>query len=256
MNNATQPDDRHLSVENFEQCLRSRVPIEHPIKGDPPITLFIDPDRGEIGIRIPASSDRQPEDVGRENVHMLATHRQGGRFLEVTVNDPSLFDGAYPILRAIADRIQLDGMDLMDAVSSTIRMLDQLLRREESLTVERELGLLGELLVLRQICGRLAVTDAMNSWCGGESEEYDFSIQGLDVEVKTTSTERRMHWISSLTQLLPVGERPLWLISHQLTRARAGNGLSLGDLISEIRKLAGPARLGISSNTIWPPPDG
>ena len=59
MSEIAQPDERHLSAESFERCLRSRVPMEHPIKGEPPVTLFIDPDRGEIGIRVPATNDDQ-----------------------------------------------------------------------------------------------------------------------------------------------------------------------------------------------------
>ena len=77
-----------------------------------------------------------------------------GRFLEIVIDDPSLFIGAYPVLRAVADRVQLDGMDVMNALSSTIRLLDQLLRRDVGLPVEREVGLLGELLVLRKLCNQ------------------------------------------------------------------------------------------------------
>lgn len=239
MNDGGRTDERHLSAESFERCLRSRVPLEHPIKGEPPVTLFIDPDRAEIGIRVPAADDYRPGDIGRENVRVLATHRPDGRFLEVIIDDPSLFTGAYPVLRAVVDRIQLDGVELMSALSSTIRLLDQLLRRDVSLSIEREIGLLGELLVLQRLCSRLEIPDAIAAWRSSESEEHDFSIFGLDLEVKTTSAERRMHWIASLTQLVPTGQRPLWLLSHQVTRAGAGNGQSLREVIAEVRDIVG-----------------
>jgi Putative PD-(D/E)XK family member, (DUF4420) len=239
MSKLAQPDDRHLSAESFERCLRSRVPMEHPIKGDPSVTIFIDSDRGEIGIRVPAVNDYRPADVGRENVRMRATQRLDGRFLEIVIDDPSLFIDGYPVLRTVADRIQLDGMDVVSALLSTIRMLDELLRRDVGLSVEREIGLLGELMILQRLCGGLGVADAVAAWRGAESEEHDFSIYGIDIEVKTTSAEKRTHWIASLTQLVPTGERPLWLISNQVTRAGAGNGRSLGELISDIRKTVG-----------------
>jgi hypothetical protein len=239
MSEIAQPDERHLSTESFERCLRSGVPMEHPIKGEPPVTLFIDPDHAEIGIRVPVFNDYIPGDIGRENVRVRVAQRPEGRFLEIVIDDPSLFIGAYPVLRAVADHIQLDGIDVMSALSSTIRLLDQLLRRDVGLSVEREIGLLGELLVLYKLCTRLAIADAIATWRGSESEEHDFSIYGMDVEVKTTSAERRTHWISSLTQLVPTGARPLWLVSHQVTRAGAGNGRSLLELITDIREIVG-----------------
>ena len=48
-----------------------------------------------------------------------------------------------------------------------------------------------------------------------------------------------MHWIASLTQLVPTGARPLWLVSHQVTRAGAGDGRSLRELITDIREIVG-----------------
>jgi Putative PD-(D/E)XK family member, (DUF4420) len=238
-----QPDQRHLSTDSFERCLRSWVPMEHPIKGKPIITLFIDPDRRELGIRIPAPHDYRPEDTGRENVLLRVVQRPEGRFLEIVVDDSSLFIGAYPVLRSIADLIQLDGMDVMSALSSTIRSLDQLLKRDVGLSVEREIGLLGELLILRQLCTQLAIADAIATWRGSDSEEHDFSIFGIDVEAKTTSAERRTHWVASLTQLVQTGARPLWLVSQQVTRAGAGNGRSLRELITEIREIVGNSQI-------------
>jgi hypothetical protein len=243
MTEAAKSADRHLTPESFELCVRSLVPVEHLIRGNPPVALFIDPDREEIGLRVPASGNDGPIDTGRENVRVLATHRPDGRFLEIVVDDPSLFTGAYPLLCLVADRVQLDGLDLPSALASSVRLLDQLLKRDVSLTVEREIGLFGELLVVRNLCGQLGIADAIAAWRSSETEEHDFSIYGIDVEVKTTTAERRAHWIASLTQLVPTGERPLWLISHQVTRAGAGNGLKLRDLIADTRRIVGNDQL-------------
>jgi hypothetical protein len=239
MTEADGADGRHLSSESFERCLRSSVPVEHPIKGEPPVTLFIDPDRAEIGLRVPAMSTDRPVEMDRENVRVRAVHRPEGRFLEIVIDDTQLFAGAYPMLCAVADRMQIDGMALPAALASIIRLLDQLLRRDTGLTVEREIGLLGELLVVRSLCDRLDVADAIAAWRSGDAEEHDFPVFGIDVEVKTTSSERRAHWIASLTQLLPTENRPLWLVSHQLTRAGAGDGRSLRDLVNDVRAVVG-----------------
>jgi hypothetical protein len=239
MNEAAEVDGRHLTAESFDRCLRSSVPVEHPIKGQPPITLFIDPDRAEIGLRVPAATTDVPFETERENVRLRATHRPEGRFLEVVIDDPRLFAGAYPVLCGIADRVQIDGLSLASALASTIRLLDQLLRRDSGLALEREVGLLGELLILRSLCGLLGAADAIAAWRSGEAEEHDFAAYGIDVEVKTTSSERRTHWIASLTQMVPTGDRPLWLVSHQLTRAGAGEGRSLPEVVADVRAVVG-----------------
>lgn len=239
MTEGAEVEGRHLTAESFARCLHSGVPMEHPIKGHPPITLFTDPDRTEIGLRVPEISSNGPFETERENVRVRAVHRHEGRFLEVVVDDPHLFVGAYPVLCGIADRVQIDGLGLANALASTIRLLDQLLRRDNGLTLEREVGLLGELLILRSLCDRLDIADAVAAWRSGEAEEHDFSVYGIDIEVKTTSSERRMHWIASLTQLVPTGNRPLWLLSHQLTRAGAGEGRSLRDLVADVRAVVG-----------------
>jgi hypothetical protein len=44
------------------------------------------------------------------------------------------------------------------------------------------------------------------------------------MEVKTTLSEKRMHIIGSLTQLVPTGSTPLFVLSLQLTGAGAGTG--------------------------------
>jgi hypothetical protein len=239
MTDATQQGERHLSADSFERCLRSRDPVEHRITGGPSVTLFIDPDRQEVGLRVPAMPSDGPVETGRENVRVIVTRRADRRFLEVVVDDPALFTGAYPILCAVADRIQLDHLDLPSALAATVRLLDQLLKRDASLTTEREIGLLGELLIVRNLCSHLSIADALAAWRSSEVEEHDFSVYGVDIEVKTTSAERRSHWIASLTQLVATGDRPLWLISNQITRAGAGNGRSLAEVVTDIRQLIG-----------------
>ena len=56
-----------------------------------------------------------------------------------------------------------------------------------------------------------------------------------DLEVKTTTGERREHWISTTTQLVPTGDRPLYLLSIQLTAAALDAGHTLPSLIASAR---------------------
>jgi hypothetical protein len=230
--------DRHLSQESFERCLLSDAPLDYPIEGEPPVSLIIDPTHKEIGLRVLTHAGEQPEETGRENLFVRAVLRDDKHYVEILVNDPRLFASAYPILMTIADEIQLGDRAVGDAIAATIRMFDQVLQRENGLSLERELGLYGELLTLRDLCFATRVPDALAAWQSENAEQHDFSLAALDIEVKATSTERRQHWIGSLTQLNPTGDRPLWLASHQLTRT-GGGGQSLPDLIDELRNRIG-----------------
>jgi hypothetical protein len=89
------------------------------------------------------------------------------------------------------------------------------------------------------LIGALGAKGAIQAWRGPQAEEHDFGLAALDVEVKTTTSEHRVHWIESLTQLVPTRDRPLWLISHQVTTAGTGHGHTLSDLVDVVRTKIG-----------------
>lgn len=229
-------DGRHLSIEDFARYVHTAVPIEHPIPGTPRVLLFTDPQRARIGLRGPAVLNEASPAGGLENLTVRAVHHDGQRMIEIAVTDPTIFTDAYPLLCAVADRVQLDGQPLTRALAETVRRLGHLLRREDRPPIEVEIGLLGELSLLAGLARTTGTTAALQAWRTGPAEEHDFGLPGLDVEVKTTTSERRTHWISSLTQLVPTDQRPLWLVSVQVTRADA-DGTALGELVQRMRDL-------------------
>ncbi len=231
---------RHLSADGFRDYLTAGVPIDHPIEGSPRLVLFIDPTRPRIGLRAPAGNGVAPA-TGLEHISAHVVHFEGHRYLELAVTDRRLFVDAYPVLCAVADRIQLDGMTFQAAVTETLRHLGHLLRAEDTLSRETETGLIGELALLAGMIKIFGPDIAVAAWRGGQGEEHDFGLPDTDIEVKTTTSERRVHWISSLTQLVATGGRPLHLVSIQITRAGT-DGVTVNDLIERIRAATGSAR--------------
>jgi hypothetical protein len=232
----TGSDGRHLSPEGFRSYLRAGVPIDHPIEGEPKLILFIDPSRRRIGLRAPATNEASVA-ISLENVGFDTVYVNGRRHLQLEISDPSLFTDAYPVLCAVADRVQLDGQTFGAAISSTFRKLGHLLRAEDALSREAETGLVGELAFLAGMIRTYGPTDAVRAWRGGQGEEHDFGCPDADLEVKTTSSEQRVHWISSLTQLVPTNDRLLLLVSIQITRAGVG-GRSLSNIVQYVRSIA------------------
>jgi hypothetical protein len=228
-------DERHVSTETFDRYLDSRTRIVFPVEGDPKMFVFIDPMEPELGLRVEVPVNTDAPETGLRNILTRIAVRDGTRFFEVVITDSTLFREAYPVLRSIADRVQVRGYSPAAAVRATLEKMSSLLRAPESMSREREVGLFGELLVLAGTISALGATDAIQAWRGGLAEEHDFGFPDLDLEVKTTTSERRLHWIESLTQLVPTRDRPLWLVSHQLTAAGAGDGHTLPELVDVVR---------------------
>ncbi|OXM49319.1 PD-(D/E)XK motif protein [Amycolatopsis alba] len=236
---ATPNPDRHLAPALLNRVLTEGMPYLKPIEGDPLVWLFVTPSEGHLGLRVHSpESDRAPA-TGLQHVVSRLTHQDVGRCFEVVVTVPRLFQAAYPLLCSVADHVQIDRLWPEDALKLTLREFAMLLRREEVFPKEREIGLFGELLSLAGLVRAEGVSTALASWRGPAREEHDFGLPADDVEIKTTSGERRTHWVESLNQLVPTGSRSLWLVSHQLTQAGARTGLRLGELVERVRDLVG-----------------
>jgi hypothetical protein len=121
-------------------------------------------------------------------------------------------------------------------------------RREGLLTTEETIGLVGELLFLRdQVMPRAGVSGGVAAWRGAHRDEQDFAFGAWQIEVKTQlSTSDHRLLISSEAQLDTAGSR--LLLCHQaVARAPAGGGaLSLNTLIDDLTRqvtAAGPVVL-------------
>jgi hypothetical protein len=234
MANTREAGRRHLSTSDFKNYLSTGVPINHPIPGLPRVILFIDPLHGRIGIRCPITLTETVPASSLENLTIQKIQLHEQRSIEVAVVSPQLFLDAYPLLCTIADRIQVDGIAPSKAIAQTIRKLGHLLRKEDVPSRELEVGLLGEIALVAALIRMHSPEFGISAWRGSNSEEHDFDVAQGDLEVKTTTSEQRAHWISSVTQLVPTGTRPLWVLSMQITYAGEG-GTTLSDILRRVR---------------------
>jgi hypothetical protein len=154
---------------------------------------------------------------------------------ELTVKVEDNIHGAYGLVTCIADELQLASVPLADAVTAGVAQFKDVLAPRSGLSEAQEIGLFGEILFLEFLTGVLGPGPAIGAWKGASPEEHDFVFPDLHVEVKTTSTERRRHSITSLNQLVPLPDVPLSLLSIQLTKASAATGVTLSQMIAMAR---------------------
>lgn len=147
-----------------------------------------------------------------------------GHLLEATANHPRGANGAG--LRLVLQRL-VDWHNMLRR------------RREGLLTTEKIIGLVGELLFLRdQIIPHADITGALTAWRGAHGDEQDFAIGFWQIEVKTQlSTSDQRLLISSEAQLDTAGSR--LLLCHQtVARSPGANAVSLNALVEELRRQA------------------
>ena len=103
------------------------------------------------------------------------------------------------------------------------------------LTLEEQIGLFGEIHVLKEIISKkLNYENSLAAWTG-PSKKHDFTLANTLIEVKTTSTDTKKINTSSTNQIAPVYDKNLNLIFIQISKNN--NGSSLNTIIEKYSKL-------------------
>lgn len=200
------------------------------------------PAGGHIAVLVPTALGRRlDEGLSGEGLHVrLAQYTlssgQVRPFVEVSCSDPGLESVFLSLTSAVLSKLTA-GRPPESAVAETIGDFRDLMRRSRVFPVERLIGLAGELHVL----GRLAKlrSDAANSWTGPLKQRHDFSLPGACVESKATLHDGAKIHIHGLDQLEPPDDgRPL-LIAHLRYEHGGAGGLSLYEVIQEVRGRCG-----------------
>lgn len=245
----TTPSDeilnRRLTAETLDLYFRNKVPITLAVEGLKGGRLVIDGKAETLALWVPAEGD--PPDVeGFERLELDIQETDAGECFVVTAYAERDHFETYSLLAAVVESM-VRGMSLRTALADAVATYRGLLSSRGRLSPEKTAGLIGELLVLEHLLETLPETYVLATWVGPAAEEHDFVLREVDLEVKTTNSERRVHMIGSETQLTRTGTRPLWLISIQLTRGgRAAQAFTLPDVVDRIRsRLAEPDVLDI-----------
>ena len=227
---------RYPTWEQFKEIIDRGVPRIVAIQGTPRVVLFVLDGGDRIGLRIyhpPVDPSELPPPL--EDVEILQGGKGRDTYLELSSTARLLYREFYSVLLPVAHNAQIDHVPPLDAIRETVEDLRRLLRRKPLLDEDRQLGLLGELLMLERL---LAVRglDALDAWTGPKNEPHDFRYGNNELEVKSTRNRRRIHIISSIDQLSPTPGRRLFIVSYQFGLAGADAGYSLPEVIDRVRR--------------------
>ena len=230
----TDDSSRHVPIGVVEDYLVQGLDGVLGVDGSPAGRLLISPHHQTLAVQFPPDV-RGPNVVEFENLDFDVITDETGTWHQLSVQLDDNLDEVYALLCAILDRVQLSGQSFAEAIEESLDSLTGILAVRRSLSREKQVGLFGELWTLLAVAEAKGAAAAIDSWRGPLGEEHDFGMSEADLEVKTTTGERREHWISTTTQLVPTGHRPLYLLSIQLTAAALDAGHTLPSLIASAR---------------------
>lgn len=200
-----------------------------------------------LDANVEASTIKSTPRLSGVTLGLFDTGKSGCR-LVLTLNDKELHDifGTLcaDLMRGTAQLKRMDPAGLKIVISRLLRWQELLERaRDNLLSQSRIIGLIGELLLLRDfMLPALPAYDAVQSWRGPFGDEQDFLLTGGIIEVKTQlSTSDEYLSISSESQLdissgpIMICHQTVYVPSSEEAGAVSLNGLvaDLGDRISD-----------------------
>lgn len=230
--------DRHPAAAEIQKQVDGGLPVALGVPGIPECQIRVFPTDRVVEILVRG-------DLTKPSVDKLARLRSSTRTLEgdewgsLTIEWAQSPIEAYLFACAVTDRVQLQRDPLATAVDIVLREMRDIFRLQDALPREAEIGLFGELIVLLSLPSNRSLSALIDAWQGAQSEEHDFTLSDVDLEVKTTSAEERTHVISSLWQLEPVPGRQLRLVSIQVTPKTGQSSLTLPELVEIVLTRAG-----------------
>ncbi|MBU6440524.1 MAG: PD-(D/E)XK motif protein [Betaproteobacteria bacterium] len=139
-----------------------------------------------------------------------------------------------PLVNQIFYGVAVQGRKPIDAVADAIAEFRGALKPlKPAMTLAEQIGLVGELWVLRNVLIPEIGARACRLWSGPYAERHDFIGERAHIEVKSTTRSEDRHEISRLDQLRAPDDKRLLLASVQLERTDAGE-MTLATLIDAV----------------------
>lgn len=189
---------------------------------------------GDFHLLIPLVAPASAEDPPDLNGIRVRRRSIGESFyldLIAPASNERVFSGMCgEVINAVAVR----GREPAAATAAIVRKWQAALRNSKTMMEQKaQVGLVGELYVLKQLMLPLLGPVAIDQWSGPHLERHDFVSADVHIEVKSTRKSRHEHEISRGDQLNAPPGKSLLLVSVQL-ESTIGGDVTLATLIDEI----------------------
>lgn len=185
-------------------------------------------DDGTEGFSISVSGDAKHGELSKFSINLL--HTKYAEIFLILCSD---------LLNILATKVNDERITLIN-LNKRLDYWRQFLRhsRSDRLSSEAEIGLIGELLLLKEFIGADPNFDLMSAWRGPLGATHDFLSQGVAIEVKTSTVkQKRFVKISSEFQLdIEVSEK-LFLAHLEINEnVNSSESFNLVTLISDVKE--------------------
>jgi hypothetical protein len=222
-----------------EYFLEPGTPKAVTLPGRVPATIFVSEHARTMGLRLPAGAQCRKIVSPLRQIEIEV--RPGKPpVLELSTSAGPLFKEFLLFALDVAHAVQGGEIDVGPAVDRALLAWKSLLQKAVRLSREEEIGLYGELLCLNRIHAALGDA-ALSTWTGPRREPHDFRLESVELEVKTTASTARRHFINGWDQLTPSAGLALFLLSVHLEPAGGSDGMTLPELVESVRGRFRPA---------------
>jgi hypothetical protein len=227
--------DAQLTWESFRaSVLKAGEDRMHLVSKSPLAAVFADQGGARVGLLIESANDTRALDgLDLLRIETEFVAHNGKSCLRATCSERRFFREAYLIFCAVADNVINRGMLPPQALVEEVQILAEILKEHERLSLDRQVGLFGELVVLKSLIKHFGAHSVL-AWTGPGKEPHDFRLGDLELEVKTSRGTRRIHMVNGLHQTVPSHGFRLEFVSVLLAPADVATGMSLQGLIEEI----------------------
>lgn len=174
--------------------------------------------------------------IGITNKKYYLENIKATNFYEYSCKHEKFLVIFFPFILDILTKL-IEGNDILKSHDTGIKVWKYCFENPESafLSVEKETGLLGELILLNTLLDH--IMDAVESWKGPEGN-IDFHLDKILIEIKSTLKNFHTHTINGLDQLDNKEGYFLYLCSNifQLTEKEAYRNINLCGVFSEIEE--------------------
>jgi len=224
-----------ITAERWSQLRLSHagggIAVEHVDPDIPNCLMGVEED-GSLHFMI--AIGEEPKEIPQELEAVVVRVVQTDR-LYLDVLSRSHYEMIFtPLANQMFEGVAVQGRKPIDAVADAIAEFRGAMKPlKAAMTLSEQIGLVGEVWVLRNVLIPSIGPRACRLWSGPNAERHDFVGEGAHVEVKSTTRSEDRHEISRLDQLRAPAEKQLLLASVQLERTDAGD-MTLATLIDGV----------------------